>query len=378
MMMDDASSLRLIHRVSESLRLRYIVARDAWLAWGLCSRFHDWMILHIARGSHVSENRLGILMARWQTRFVPVTIVSNSDWLLSRWTDACRDYLCKELFILWIWQQFIQVAVWVEINNLRLTLVIHTVRTSALPWSTTTCCMIMMLRDIIIYNSRISNWCVLFHCIVVRSWLTLLLNFFLECHGLRACVEWYRLDASLSLLCWGDLWCAMVLGNRWLCFGEFNYGLELFRIFQIEGILGLSKWIWDHFWRLFEIATDWCLHALLRSLRFRSTFATLIHYRLLCRCLWILASLSRDNRTLRWVFWGLIKRIASLLLATACPLGPLSRKVLLDELIKHYRFSMLLDWESRIEVLNWSTATNDSSTLYIFCIALLDSWIDFE
>ena len=31
---------------------------------------------------------------------MPVTIVSDSDWLLTRWADTCGDNLSKELFIL--------------------------------------------------------------------------------------------------------------------------------------------------------------------------------------------------------------------------------------------------------------------------------------
>ena len=91
----------------------------------------------------------------------------------------------------------------------------------------------------------------------------------------------------------------MVFGNRGLSFGEFNYSLEPFRIFQVEGVLGLSERIRDDFWRLFEIATDRRLHTLLRGLRLCSAFATLVHDGLLCRCLWVLASLRGDDRALR-------------------------------------------------------------------------------
>ena len=54
---------------------------------------------------------------------MPVTIVSDPDWLLTGRTDTCRDDLSEKLFVLGVGQELIKITVWVEINDLRLAFV---------------------------------------------------------------------------------------------------------------------------------------------------------------------------------------------------------------------------------------------------------------
>ena len=53
---------------------------------------------------------------------MPVTIVSDSDWLLACWANTRRNYLCKELLVGWVGEKLIKVTVRVEISELRLAL----------------------------------------------------------------------------------------------------------------------------------------------------------------------------------------------------------------------------------------------------------------
>ena len=54
---------------------------------------------------------------------MPVTIVSDPDWLLACWANTCRNYLCKELLVGWVGEKLVEVTVRVEISVLRLALI---------------------------------------------------------------------------------------------------------------------------------------------------------------------------------------------------------------------------------------------------------------
>ena len=143
---------------------------------------------------------------------MPVTIVSNSDWLLTRGADTCGDDLGKELFVLGVGQELVQVPIRVEINDFGLALVHDTVLASA-PTGT-----ILPLR---LYHSH-SICTILFHrtlggiarLLGGRHYpVLLLLHFFLEGHGLRARVKRYRLDGLAAFFGWGYFRRAVVLSN---------------------------------------------------------------------------------------------------------------------------------------------------------------------
>ena len=54
---------------------------------------------------------------------MPVTIVSDPDWLLACWTNARRDYLSEELLVLWVSEKLVEVTVRGEVGELRLALI---------------------------------------------------------------------------------------------------------------------------------------------------------------------------------------------------------------------------------------------------------------
>ena len=174
---------------------------------------------------------------------MPVSIVSDPDWLLASWTDIRRDYLCEELLVLRVGEELVEVAICrVEIGKLlRLALIGHASCTR-------------------VFASG-PHTAVAIGTGFARS--SFLLYFLFECHGLRAAVEGYRLNtARLAFLRRGNLGSAVILGDGRLSLGKLHYRLELLRVFQIKGVLRLAERIWNHLGtRLFEVAAHRCVQA---------------------------------------------------------------------------------------------------------------------
>ena len=178
---------------------------------------------------------------------MPVTIVSDPDWLLACWANTCRNYLCKELLVGWVGEKLVEVTVRVEISVLRLALIRNAGRARVLTGDHTVAGShrLLLVMRVASIGAGLAGF---------RSQgAAFLLNFLLKCHGLRAAVERYRLD-RLTFLCRGNLGSAMILSDGRLSFGKLHYCLELLWIFQIKGVLRLAKRVWNHLGRLFEVA----------------------------------------------------------------------------------------------------------------------------
>lgn len=102
--------------MSERFGLHVLVG-DRGFAGGVGGRLHNRMVLEVTRRHVVPHDRLSVLLARGYCRFMPVTIVSNSDWLLARRADTCRDDLREELLVRRVRQDLVQVAILVEIDK---------------------------------------------------------------------------------------------------------------------------------------------------------------------------------------------------------------------------------------------------------------------
>ena len=148
---------------------------------------------------------------------MPVTIVSDPDWLLTGRTDACRDDLCEKLFILGVGQELIQIPVWVEINDFRLAFV-DEVGLAGLP----VCTAVLARR---LYHGN----CIC--TILLNAGVLLLLHLFLQGHGLGPRVKRNRLDPLAAFFGRGNFRRAVVLSYSGLGFCKFDYCLELLRIF---------------------------------------------------------------------------------------------------------------------------------------------------
>ena len=182
---------------------------------------------------------------------MPVTIVSDPDWLLACWANTRRNYLCKELLVGWVGEKLIEVTVRVEISELRLALTRNAGRARVLAGDHTVAGShrLLLVMGIASIGAGLAS---------VQSHSAFLLYFFLKCHGLRAAVKRNRLD-RLAFLSRGNLGSAMILSDGRLSLGKLHYCLELLRIFQIEGVLRLAKLIWNNLGRLFEVAAHGCI-----------------------------------------------------------------------------------------------------------------------